>query len=224
MNKSDPIKNTQLEEKKDSRPIWIYILFMMVIPAIVSIILTIFTKNPNLDPKIINILSLAINYILFICFSFMYFKKFKDDIKRLSKKHFIIVLIVSILAVILNFIMTSVLSSLNVSFDNQNLVADLLNIYTAPMLIYVIFLAPVIEELVFRYSLGSIIKNNVIFVIISSILFGIIHGLGLSIFIYIILGLVFSLIYIKTDKNLFSSTLAHIINNLIVTIMMFILG
>lgn len=81
--------------------------------------------------------------------------------------------------------------------------------------ILAIIIAPLTEELMFRGFLKKFIKNNVLFVILSSLIFGGLHvtsadSLHQLLFIipYSILGFAFSLNYVKT-KNIVSNIFLH---------------
>ena len=81
--------------------------------------------------------------------------------------------------------------------------------------ILAIIIGPLTEELMFRGFFKKFIKNDILFVILSSITFGALHVLSansLQQFLYIIpysiLGLAFSLNYVKT-KNIVSNIFLH---------------
>lgn len=87
-----------------------------------------------------------------------------------------------------------------------------------------IVIAPLIEELMFRGFIKKFIKNDILFVILSSLVFGGLHVVGadsleqiLFIIPYSILGFAFSLNYVKT-KNIVSNIYLHTVWNLISTI------
>lgn len=205
-----------LEEKKDFRPIWIYIVFSFVLPVIIAVIGGIITGGIDeieTVEKLNYITSIILNFIMFFAFLFMYFKKIKIDIKRLTKKNIMFTIVIAIFAFMVNAIVDEIFTNFNITSTNQDLVINILNIYTVPMIINVVLVAPIIEEILFRYSLSTIIKNNVLFVIISAVLFGISHGLGITTLLYAFMGMIFAIIYIKTNKNLIAATSAHMINN-----------
>ena len=87
--------------------------------------------------------------------------------------------------------------------------------------------APLVEELVFRSSIRTFLKNKVAFVIIASILFGLLHATtenGLFNIIitalpYIALGACFSCSYTKTN-NIWLNIFMHAVNNLIAVAML----
>lgn len=76
-------------------------------------------------------------------------------------------------------------------------------------------LAPVIEELVFRYFIINLFRNKSIkkAVFVSSLLFGLAHMNIIQSSYAFILGLVLGYIYVKTGFNLSSSILVHLVIN-----------
>ena len=93
-----------------------------------------------------------------------------------------------------------------------------------------IIIAPLIEELMFRGFIKKFIKNDILFVIISSLVFGGLHVTSadslqqvLYIIPYSVLGLAFSLNYVKT-KNIASNIFLHSAWNTIATIFLALLN
>lgn len=93
-----------------------------------------------------------------------------------------------------------------------------------------IIIAPLIEELMFRGFIKKFIKNDILFIISSSLIFGGLHVLtadSLQQFLYIIpysiLGFAFSLNYVKT-KNIASNIFLHSVWNSIAVILTSIVG
>ncbi|WP_019412674.1 CPBP family intramembrane glutamic endopeptidase [Paenisporosarcina sp. TG20] len=94
-------------------------------------------------------------------------------------------------------------------------------IYLTLTILSIAIIGPVAEEFIFRgVLLKRMIKKTSMWggIVISSILFGILHPDFLGAFVF---GIVASLLYLKTN-NLFIPTLFHIINNSIVVISMYI--
>ena len=83
-----------------------------------------------------------------------------------------------------------------------------------------IFLAPILEEIVFRGLLKKVIKNKVVFIIISSLIFGTMHIVPnlinpiqlLYLVPYVLAGVELGFIYAKTD-NIFTSITLHMFSN-----------
>lgn len=80
--------------------------------------------------------------------------------------------------------------------------------------------APIVEELIFRGSLRRFIKNEKLFMVISAVIFGLMHTMVeatlINVFVmaipYMILGSFFAYVYVKTD-NICNSILAHAFQN-----------
>lgn len=125
------------------------------------------------------------------------------------------------------------------SSDNQAAIVSMLQ--TIPgilcMGIFTVFLAPMVEELIFRRSVFTFFKNKNVAVIISALIFGFIHVssacftdlIGIMqntvtfktllidfsyILIYGSMGLILSLLYKKTN-NIYPVIMAHSLNNLL---------
>lgn len=112
------------------------------------------------------------------------------------------------------FLMTNIESFLG--HEVQNDISSLLS--GTDMILSIIFvgiIGPIVEELMFRKLLIDRITpyGNVIAILFPSLLFGLFHGNLYQFFYAFALGAIFSYIYIKTGKILYS-TLLHIFINL----------
>ena len=201
--------------KKALSNILIYIFLPSIIPLF-------FTNNINSKEYIIY---LFISYILIsLYFTIIYKDELLNNIKKLNKKNILTTLIYFIIGFLLmmlsNYIINYIIIPNGISSNEQSNRNLLLN----NKLLYGLLLSliiPYIEEIVFRLSFKKSINNNIIFILISSTIFGLLHIISstklieLLYFIpYFILGLTFSTIYTKTN-NIFCSTLSHILNNTI---------
>jgi membrane protease YdiL (CAAX protease family) len=89
------------------------------------------------------------------------------------------------------------------------------------MIISAVFIGPIIEELVFRKALFGLIKNNTVALLVSTVVFGLIHVVGeaslaealVNGVAYFVMGFVFGFIYLKSDRNIIVPTIVHILNN-----------
>lgn len=160
--------------------------------------------------------------VLVIVLIALNYKKIKNDMRKWDKKKFIFTTIAAIVLIALNFIISTIFVNLNVEMTNQDSLNSMMGKMLIPTLIYLVVLAPIAEEMIFRYSLGTLIKNKYAFMAVSSILFGLLHGVGMVTIVYIILGLGFSIIYVKTNKNITSSIFVHMLNNIVSGITMII--
>ena len=84
--------------------------------------------------------------------------------------------------------------------------------------------APFMEEMIFRKCIRKVFSNNFIFILVSGLLFGLVHNISVigktdMIFIipYGLFGCIFAYTYIKT-KNIFVPITFHMIHNTILVI------
>ena len=96
-------------------------------------------------------------------------------------------------------------------------------IKNSPLLtiILAVIISPIIEELVFRKAIKNIFNNKYLFIIISSLIFGLLHVSSirdinelLFSIPYIIMGISFAITYQKTN-NIFTSIILHSSYNLV---------
>lgn len=111
----------------------------------------------------------------------------------------------------------STLITKNAVSVNQEAVESLPLYY---MIFAAVIYAPIVEEIIFRGAIRRFIRNDKIFVVISALTFGILHTMGESSFVNVIvmalpyatLGFYLSYIYTKTN-NIFSNIVSHMIFN-----------
>ena len=130
---------------------------------------------------------------------------------------YIIYIIVSLISVFITKESTSV---------NQESLEKLSMLYIIPS---AVIWAPIVEEAVFRRCIRFFIKNDKIFIIVSSLIFGLLHTIHeetlLNVFIiglpYIALASYLSYIYTKTN-NMFSNMFSHMfINSVAIVLILF---
>lgn len=142
------------------------------------------------------------------------FKNYKNQIQNYLKYLLYTLLIFSILNLLISLICNVIIGEIP---DNQKSLQSLNLIYLSfSSLIY----APIVEELLFRASIRKIIKNKKLFIIISGLIFGLIHVIGassLSQYLFIIeygfCGCFLAFLYTKYN-NIYLNISAHFILNL----------
>ena len=164
--------------------------------------------------------------ILTILFIFLLFKKeivhmwkdFYENRDKYFKKYFKFWFLILVLMAFSNGIIT-LINKAEIS-NNQEAINDMfkrLPIYTY---ILSVFLAPIIEELVFRFCFMKIFNNKYLYIILSGVIFGLFHIIGsfesaydfLFLVPYSIPGLIFA--YILYDsKNIFNTIWLHFVHN-----------
>lgn len=147
------------------------------------------------------------------------FKDFlKNNIKYFKKyiKYWFIMLGLMILSNSIITMFTTTMTS-----ENQQAIVDTLKKAPIYTFILTVFIAPILEELVFRLSFRKIFKHtNILFIVFSGLFFGGMHVLGsfenlvdlLFIIPYSIPGFIFAYIYSKS-KNICIPMSLHFIHN-----------
>ena len=142
--------------------------------------------NINLSalPRIARISILIINYLIYVfAMIFVFWKDIKRCIKDLKKDFSSKALlglncwIIGCLVMTISSVIISLITG-NSTSTNEVLVRQ--NIKVAP--IFMLFLctvvAPILEEMTFRKALYGLIKNKVVFIISSGVIFGLLHIAG----------------------------------------------
>ena len=114
--------------------------------------------------------------------------------------------------------------------ENEELIRETLAKAPVYTFISAAFFAPILEELTFRKSLRNIFSNKIIFIVISSFIFGGLHVFTnnvtpidlLYLIPYCAPGVAFAYILVKTD-NIFNTISLHMIHNTILMILQVVL-
>jgi len=104
--------------------------------------------------------------------------------------------------------------------NNQETIIETLKVAPVYTFIITVFVAPILEELVFRLSFRKIFNNNILFILLSGLVFGSMHVIGtcehlidlLFIIPYSIPGFIFAYVYTKS-KNICVPISLHFIHN-----------
>lgn len=200
------------------RNIVIAIVLFLVILVRFTIVRN-FTKNNIEDFKVWIIIFIEIMISILI---WIYLMKTKEiDVKGLFKVENIKYLLLGFIVLTIAthtfiFIGNKIYGELSV--NTQFLEAEIKNLSSIALLefsVYGAILGPIIEEFIFRYVMvGNIGKMKNISLIVSSIIFSYSHAAGHILYwiMYFVAGLIFALIYKKTER-IDICMLIHIINN-----------
>lgn len=169
--------------------------------------------------------NLFVATILYVIYSDYLEKKFKDFKKNFGKYTDI-----AIKSWVIGLIIMFVCNALIVKFSpskeaiNEQNVQQI--IQNTPLMAFIMtsIFAPFNEEMIFRKALKDTTNDNMIYILLSALIFGYLHvtnSNSLYDFLYIIpygaLGAAFAYINVKTD-NVYSSILVHFVHNSILTI------
>ncbi|MDA1979699.1 CPBP family intramembrane metalloprotease [Bacillus cereus] len=168
-----------------------------------------------------------IGFSLILIFIYLIYKKeTMNDSKlsiKLSRNSFVWILI-GIVAVFLAQTIGSILdkSIFHLTTQSVNTSSNIEAATIAPLaLISIVILAPLVEELVFRYAAINILSrkfNEIGCILISSVFFSIMHFDFPFVFGYFLIGLVLAAIYVRTNR-LLVSFIIHATMNLIIVIL-----
>ncbi|MCM3329563.1 CPBP family intramembrane metalloprotease [Bacillus cereus] len=161
--------------------------------------------------------------VTLIIFIYIYRKKLMKDTKlsiKLSRNLFVWILI-GIILVFLGQMVGSLLdkSVFQLTTQSVNTSSTVAAAVISPVaLISIVLLAPLVEEFVFRYAAINILTRRFTqtwSILISSLFFSIMHFDFPFIFGYFLIGIVFAVVYVRTNR-LLVSFFVHAIMNLII--------
>ena len=181
-------------------------------------------NNLNLISKQIYLIlyEVALTLIIVYIYKKDFIPNFKDFLKnniKYFKKYIKYWFIMLGLMISSNFIITMFTTTM--TSENQQAIIDTLDKAPIYTFILTVFIAPILEELVFRLSFRKIFKHtNTLFIFFSGLFFGGMHVLGtlsnpidlLFVIPYSIPGFIFAYIYSK-EKNICIPMSIHFIHN-----------
>lgn len=212
-------------------------LMYFIYEIIVALIVNIFNINVSGFSNIgknIYMISIDLIYILFI--AFVYRKEIILNLKDFKKngikyiKKYISIYILGLIAMSISNIILYEITNIEIS-NNEQLVRDYIKLLPIYMTFSCVIYAPIVEEITFRKTFRNIIDNKYIFILVSGIMFGLVHITGDTIGIndyllsipYILMGISLAYIYYKSN-NIFTTITIHSLHNLILLIIQFIGG
>jgi len=193
----------------------------------------------NINPHINAGLTLFSNIILILIFIFLYrkeiIKQFKT-LKKLKKEKLIIILDTAfrywLIGLIIMIVSNFIINKLGIgSSANDVSVSSMLEKTPIIAGLSVIIFGPFVEEMVFRMAFKDVFNKKIVFILVSGIIFGSLHVIGVVTNIYELLylipycslGLAFAAIYDYSD-NIFISYLIHLLHNSLTAITTFLLA
>lgn len=209
------------------------IFLYLIATAIPNELLSIFGIDYNNLNTIFKTIYLALYQILLTLLIIYIYRKdfipnFKDFIKNnitYFKKYIKYWFIMLVLMITSNLIIT-MFTTTNIS-TNQETINETLKLAPIYTFIVSVFVAPILEELVFRLSIRKIFAHtNILFILVSGLIFGSMHVLGtcenlidlLFIIPYSIPGFIFAYIYTKSNNICIPISLHFIHNGVLMTL------
>lgn len=151
-----------------------------------------------------------------------YKKNFKKNIKIILKYWLIGFVLMLLSNLVINYLIMGGIA------PNEEANREVLELYPLYSIIDVVFIAPFVEELLFRLNFKGVFKERTTYVLASGLLFGFAHVMlscsSLMDLIYMIpysiLGISFAMIAYDTD-NVLSSVTAHMLHNALSILIIF---
>lgn len=190
-----------------------------------------------------NLLNTLMYIMLLVTIGYFSIAILKKDWKLLDKKPTKLISMAVIglgIMFIANLISSVLASGLSVIFNytaetsaNQAAIIQMLKSpYMILMIINAVIFAPIVEELVFRKAFFSIIKNKWMALVVSSLMFSLIHiiseptlgGFIVNLVIYGGSGVGFGYIYLNHKENIYSTIIVHALWNLMSVLLTLIPG
>ncbi|NLN50510.1 MAG: CPBP family intramembrane metalloprotease [Acholeplasmataceae bacterium] len=231
----DSFKIKRLAKKEDNSEF--YNLYNIVTPQIEKEITGSFGLN-----ELGEIINIVVVYILVFLGVFAFsFKMLKEEFQNLPKGILFTIgaIILGVLVVYFGNLISAIISQILsilfkekivTSLNQATIERQLTSQYGALIIIVVVLLGPIVEELVFRKAFFTLIKNQWVALVVSSLLFGLIHVVTeasihsflINLIPYLVSGIALGLIYIYNKKNIVVSMFTHILINLISVIIVFV--
>lgn len=165
----------------------------------------------------------------------VFYKQLIHDFKIFKsyfKEYFVLILKTWGKALVLIMITTIIIQIIThtTQANNQIALQNLFNSNPVFIAILAMFYAPIAEELMFRGTIRKFIKNKKAFILVSGILFGLLHVIDDSktlaefsyVIVYSVLGMYLSILYVKTN-NLCANIFMHFLQNTLSVIGMLLL-
>ncbi len=200
-----------------------FVTGILFIPTIFAVLINDVIKNKYVCSLLGNLLFACIMIVVYHKDLSKEFKIYTDNFYKNIKPMFKYYFSGLGLMILFNIILFFILGEIS---QNETQVRDILVNHTLYMFFSITFVAPLVEELVFRKSVSTVINNKWLYAIISGILFGGAHIMTnvtsgtfiISDLLYILpygsFGFTFALLNYET-KTTFNSITVHAIHNLI---------
>ncbi len=217
MNKINHFINMVKDIIKELGIIFLYIFISLSLNFIIN------KRNKltfTLSSLLVDLITLIVFLFIFRKEIFPQIKDFKKNGFKYIKKYFIFYLI----SIIVMIISSKIINKYYILPNNELINQEIILKYPFYAIISLLFISPVIEELIFRVTLKDTFKHQSMYILITSLLFGSLHVLNslinnnvyelLYLIPYATVGVSLSYMYIKSD-NIWTSITFHSIHNLI---------
>ena len=202
--------------KKILKSFLVYLFFYLGISDLIKVF-----RLSKTATTIIYIIGLFILVGLLIKINEIDIKKILKDFKENKKEYLILIFKTLFIGLILIVVSNLIISHFSNLPQNENIIRKQLKEYPVYYILSILIFSPIIEEILFRYTF-TIIKNKKIYLIVTILLFAILHLQSIPddliyLISYLFMSITFTYPYYKTN-NIINSILTHSIYNLIALI------
>lgn len=205
-----------------------YLVLFLILPGI--ILIPFFVES---DPASLYNQQLTIVYLITtIIFIMLAKNEFKQSIKTLNLKIIKRALIYWLIGLSIMIISSELIELIGIPLNsNEEAIRAILKEAPITQILHSIVFAPIMEEIVFRYSFKDLSRNKHIYALFTGIFFALMHlpdalinpTMLIHLIPYSALGIAFGYIYKDTD-NLLATIIPHSLHNLISILQLFIIG
>ena len=207
-----------------------------------SVFLAFFQTTPDENVKVCQ--TIALGYSNFICYllsslgvAFYLRNYLVEDFNKIKEKKKYYLILIPILAISfagIAYLVDFLFSKIVTSSENQKTIIMIMNSSArVPMIISTVILAPFVEELIYRKAIFEGLRKYSLIpcYVVSIICFALPHMLSaqenigvwfLQLLPYMILGGMLCFVYHISNHNVYASISAHMLNNLVAVILVFI--
>jgi len=206
-----------------------YLVLFLILPGII-LIPFIFIES---DSTLLYNLELTIVYLITtIIFIILAKNEFKQSIKTLNLKIIKRALIYWLIGLIIMSLSSDIIELIGIPLNsNETMIREQLKEFPITQILQTVIFAPIMEEIVFRYSFKDLSRNKHIYALFTGIFFALMHlpdalinpTMLIHLIPYSALGIAFGYIYKDTD-NLLATIIPHSLHNLISILQLFIIG
>lgn len=171
-------------------------------------------------------------FLFLVGIIYVFREKIKEDYQKIREKKIwkqvlrsiLFALLLFVIYVAVGAVLTNIFPEMGVDDGNTVAIYSIYNIDTIYTIFKTLIFAAVAEELLFKESIRSIIKPNVLYVIISSVIYAFVNIMynDLSLMItwlnmipYLLFAILLNIIYVKNDNNICLVMMVKFFYNLI---------
>jgi membrane protease YdiL (CAAX protease family) len=206
-----------------------YLVLFFILPSIIQIPFNFIKNNISLS---YNLEFIIVYLITTIIFMIIIKKDLKENIKTFNIKILKKSLIYWLIGLSIMIISSELIELIGIPLNsNEEAIRAILKEAPITQILHSIVFAPILEEIVFRYSFKDLSSNKHIYALFTGIFFALMHlpdafvnhTMLIHLIPYSALGIAFGYIYKNTD-NILATIIPHSLHNLISILQLFIIG